>query len=149
MAHDFKNFPELTNSQMQVYYFESPHKQIIEDFRAKVIKVTDGDTVRVRTTFRDFDFPIRFLDTNAPEMSEGGQESKNWLKQKIENEEVDILINANNRVGKYGRLLGIIIAGGMNINEESIRMGMATPFDQRNEGAIPNLNKELVIEKWL
>jgi len=149
MPHDFKNFPELTNSQMQVYYFESPHKQIIEDFRAKVIKVTDGDTVRVRTTFRDFDFPIRFLDTNAPEMSEGGQESKNWLKQKIENEEVDILINAKNRVGKYGRLLGIIVAGGMNINEESVRMGMATPFDQRNEGAIPNLNKELVIERWL
>ena len=47
MAHDFKNFPELTNRQMQVYYFESPHKQVTEDFRGRVIKVTDGDTIRV------------------------------------------------------------------------------------------------------
>jgi len=37
----------------------------------------------------------------------------------------------------------------MNINEESIRMGMATPFANRNEGKLPNINKEIVIERWL
>ena len=47
MAHDFKQFPELTNSQMVMYYFQSPHKQITEPFEAKVVKVTDGDTIRV------------------------------------------------------------------------------------------------------
>ena len=32
MAHDFKKWPELRNSQMALYYFESPHRQITEDF---------------------------------------------------------------------------------------------------------------------
>ena len=63
MAHDFKLFPELTNRQMQEYYFQSPHKQITENFAAKVVKVTDGDTIRVEVDFRDFDFPIRIAET--------------------------------------------------------------------------------------
>ena len=60
MAHNFKLFPELTNNQMQFYYFESPHRQIIEDFRAKVVQVTDGDTIRVKWDERKFDFPTNF-----------------------------------------------------------------------------------------
>ena len=32
MPHDFINYPELTNNQMNFYYFESPHKQITENF---------------------------------------------------------------------------------------------------------------------
>lgn len=149
MAHDFKAFPELTNTQMQFYYFESPHKQITEDFRAHIVKVIDGDTVKVSVNFRSFEFPVRFLGINAPEMSEGGEQSKRWLKSKIEGLEVDIQIDGENRVGKYGRLLGNIIANGMNVNNESIRAGMATEFKNRNEGKLPNINKELGIKKWL
>jgi len=51
MAHDFKKFPELTNNQMQIYYFESPHKQITEDFKARVVDVHDGDTIKVEVDF--------------------------------------------------------------------------------------------------
>jgi len=143
MPHDFNRFPELTNSQMNVYYFESPHKQILEDFRATVVKVHDGDTITLRTDFRDFDFPLRFLNTNAPEMSEGGQEAKSWLEDKILNEEVEILIDKRQRVGKWGRLLGQVFHRGMNVNEESIRAGKATSFDDREEGMLPDLNKML------
>ena len=45
MPHDFKLFPELTNSQMQIYYWDSPHKQITKNFMAKVLRVKDGDTI--------------------------------------------------------------------------------------------------------
>jgi len=76
MAHDFKRFPELTNRQMNLYYFESPHKQITQDFVAKVVKVTDGDTIRVKWEDRDFDFPIRFIDIAAPELDEIGGAKK-------------------------------------------------------------------------
>ena len=77
--HDFKTFPELTNSQMQIYYFQSPHKQIIEPFMAKVVKVTDGDTIRVLWDERDFTFPVRFAELAAPELDErGGPESQSW-----------------------------------------------------------------------
>ncbi len=78
--HDFKRFPELTNSQMQIYYFESPHKQITEPFMAKVVKVTDGDTIRVTWAERDFNFPIRMAEIAAPELDErGGLDSQKFL----------------------------------------------------------------------
>ena len=130
MGHDFKRFPELTNNQMQFYYFESPHKQIDEDFLAKVIKVTDGDTILVRWQERDFDFPVRLANIQAPELKEGGITSKKWLESKINNQEVEILINPYNRVGKWGRILGEVLFRGVNLNEESLDMQMSIPFGE-------------------
>ena len=146
MPHDFKKFPELTSSQMEIYYFSSPHKQITESFRAKVIKVIDGDTIIVSCDFRTFNFPIRFLGTNAPELNEPrGKAVQQWLERILLNEDVEIIINKKERVGKWGRLLGIIMHKGININEESIRSGRCTTFEKRNEGKIPNIGKIL---KW-
>jgi len=137
MPHDFKQFPELTNSQMDMYYFSSPHKQIFENFFAKVIRVTDGDTIQVTMEERDFDFPIRFLDINAPEMSEArGQEVKDWLRVRIEEQEVEILIDKRNRVDKWGRLLGRIFHRGMDTAQEMKNLGLVTSFEARNEGKI-------------
>jgi len=131
MGHDFKRFPELTNNQMQFYYFESPHKQITEDFLAKVKRVVDGDTIIVKWQERDFDFPVRLADIQAPELKEGGLESKKWLEGKIKDKEVEILINPYNRVGKWGRILGEVLHRGMNLNELSIQEGMAIPFREQ------------------
>ena len=147
--HDFKNFPELTNSQMSELYWLSPHKQITEDFVCMVSKVSDGDTIRVFWRERDFEFPIRMLGIDALELNEGGKDSKNWLKDKIEGKMITVEINRNQRVGKYGRLLGIIIQAGININEESIRTGQSVKFEKRNDGKIPNLNKTLDLTRWL
>jgi len=141
MVHDFKKYPELSNAQMDFYYFESPHRQITEDFVARVIKVKDGDTVQVRAEFRDFDFPIRFLDTNAPEMDQGGSQSRDWLKQEIEGEEIEVLINPRKRVGKFGRILGEIFHQGRSINKLSLNLGYAIPFIQDNLGDIPDTEK--------
>jgi len=132
MAHDFKRFPELTNSQMQFYYFDSPHQQITESFRARVVKVIDGDTIRVTCDFRDFAFPIRLIEINAPEMNEGGQESKSWLENQIIGEDIDVIVDPNFRVGKWGRLLGRIISRGLDMGEASMRLGFSTKFGERN-----------------
>lgn len=150
MARDWINFPELRNSEISELYFESPHKQIFEDFFAICVKVIDGDTIRLRWDERDFDFPLRMLGTDAPEMNEeGGEESQKWLEDLILNEKVMIVIDRNQRVGKFGRLLGNVFHRGINLNEDSIRSGFAKPFDQRNEAKLPDLNKELRIENWL
>ncbi len=142
--HDFIRFPELTNSQMDTLYFSSPHKQIFENFFAKVLRVTDGDTIQVTWEGRDFDFPIRFLEINAPEMSEErGQEVKDWLRRRIEGVEVEILIDRRNRVDKWGRLLGRIFHRGMDTAKEMKDLGLVTSFEARNEGKIPNVNKEI------
>lgn len=147
--HDFKNFPELTNRQMQFYYFQSPHKQIVEDFMAKVVKVTDGDTIRVSVDFRDFDFPIRLLNIAAPEIDEpGGVRSRNWLENRIMGKEIGISINPNNRVEKWGRLLGIVYHGGLSVNNELINMGFAVAWEDRAGHGFPDIKEELNIKKW-
>lgn len=144
MPHDFVSFPELTNSQMQIYYFESPHKQILENFRADCVKVHDGDTITVRWYMRDFDFPIRFNNTNAPELNQpGGRESQKWLEAKILGKTIDIIVDPKERVGKYGRLLGIVMSSGLNIGRESVDVGKAVRFDQKAEGEVPELNKAI------
>ena len=120
MAHDFKRFPELTNSQMAFYYFDSPHQQIREDFWARVVKVIDGDTIRVTCDFRDFDFPVRFSNIMAAELNEeGGKESQSWLEEQIVGEEVEIKVNKKNPVEKWGRLLGQVFHKGFDMGELS------------------------------
>ena len=130
MPHDFKRFPELTNSQMNFYYWDSPHKQITEGFIGKVIKVTDGDTIRLETNFRDFLTTVRFAFINAPEMSEGGKESKAWLENRLMNKEVYIKVDPYNRVGKWGRIIGEVFSDGININYESLANFHSVPFGQ-------------------
>lgn len=147
--HDYEKYPELRNAQIEVFGFESPHMQITEDFRATVVRVHDGDTVTLRTAFRNFDFPLRLLDINCPEMNEGGDEARDFVRERVLNEEVDVLINPKNRVDKYGRLLGKILHRGMDLGYELMVVGLATPFTQRKEGELPNLDKMFSIKQWL
>ncbi|KKK68691.1 hypothetical protein LCGC14_2941490, partial [marine sediment metagenome] len=129
--HDFKRFPELTNSQMQIHYFQSPHKQILEPITARVVKVTDGDTIRVEWDERDFDFPIRMANLAAPELlEEGGKESQNFLEKEILGEDVDIILTKT-RVEKWGRLLAYVINRGLNMGEHSINFGHAVSWKER------------------
>ncbi len=147
--HDFKEFPELTKRQLNEFRFDSPHVQIEEDFDANVVKVHDGDTIRLTTSFRDFDFPLRFLGIDAPEMNAGGREARDWLRGKILGQDVKILVDVDNRVDKYGRLLGRVFYAGMDVGDEEMRMGLALPFNRRREGELPNLDKMFSLKQWL
>ena len=144
MAHDFKSFPELANSQMDVYYFLSPHRQILEDFTAEVVRVHDGDTVTLRWSERDFDFPLRFINIAAPELNEsGGKESQNWLEKQVLGTMVDIKMTRRNRVDKFGRLLGNLTLHGMDMGEMSKMFGHSTSWSDKSEGVIPDFQQEL------
>lgn len=151
MTHDFKTFPELTNSQMDLYYLESPHKQIVEDFFARVTKVHDGDTITLSWDERNFDFPVRFANIAAPELAgPGGKESQQWLEHKVLGQEVYIQIDKKNRVDKWGRLLGRISLGGIDLGDESVNNGQSKPWNERSDGivadTVPNLDAE--VAKW-
>ena len=146
--HDFKKFPELRNSQLEEMRFESPHEQITEDFEATVVRVHDGDTITLRVGFRDFDFPLRFLDIDAPEMNAGGGEARDWLRGRILDEVVMIRIDTKNRVDKYGRLLGRVFHSGMDAGDEMLRLGLVTTFANRREGQLPNLDKMFSLKQW-
>ena len=146
--HDYKEFPELTNNEINEMQLTSPHKQITEDFDAMVVKVHDGDTITLRTNFRDFDFPLRLLGIDSPEMNAGGGEARDWLKAKILGANVRIEIDKKVRVGKWGRLLGKVIHRGLDVGEEEIYLGLATPFEERGE-EIPIANEYFSIKQWL
>jgi|TARA_R100000501_G_C2597182_1_gene95347 endonuclease YncB( thermonuclease family) len=149
LEHDFKNFPELSTEQMNTIYFESPHKQIFEDFKARVVKVTDGDTVRLETDFRDFKFPLRIRDIDAPELNqEMGIEAKAHLTELIEGEEVEILIDPTRRLEKWGRLLGDIVHNGIQMSEEMERQGFAIPFNRRREGQFEPVERIFNEKQW-
>ena len=113
---------------------------------ASVVRVVDGDTIVVNCDFRDFDFPVRLLDVDALELSEGGREAKEWLQDRIEGDDVQVLIDVKQRVGKYGRLLGRIFHRGMNVGEEMLHLGLAFPFGQKSEGEVPDLN--FYFKRW-
>ncbi len=145
MAHDFKRFPELTNSQMGLYYFDSPHQQIAEDFDAKVLRVVDGDTVRLEVGWRDFDFPLRMSNLLAPELNEaGGVRSRDKLVSIIEGQTVEVIINKNNRVGKWGRLLGEVRHKGFDVGEEMINGGFAVSLDEEQPGIKPLIILDII-----
>ena len=131
MAWNFKDFPELPNSVFNRYYFDSPHKQIVRDFEGVVTKVSDGDTFRVATEFRDFDTVVRMAGVDAPEMSEGGVESREWLSQQIEGRRIDVIVDRSNRVDKWGRILGSPLQNGTDVKRLSLLLGMTVPFDER------------------
>lgn len=133
---------------MQIYYFESPHKQIMEDFDAEVVKVHDGDTIKVRWQERTFDFPIRMSNISARELKENserdtsfqlsadGKTSQKWLEDRVLGEMVTIRINKKNRVEKFGRLLGRVEHKGVDLGDESVALGFASSWKNRNDGKI-------------
>ncbi len=136
MPHDFKNWPELTNNQMDFYYFDSPHKQIKEDFICEVVKVHDGDTITVRWDERNFDFPVRLANIAAPELNEeGGHEAQSWLENLLLGQEISIILSKQ-RVEKWGRILGTIYHKGIDVAQEEIFRGLATTWEERKDGKI-------------
>ena len=150
MVHDFKNFPELPNGKFDTEYFNSPHKQITEDIMATVVKVHDGDTITLHWDERDFDFPMRVVNIDAPELNEdGGHESRDHLKGFIEGALVQIIIDPDNRVEKWGRLLGDIIHRGMLVSEHQLFTNNAKLFEDRNLDELTNIQKEFNPKRWL
>ena len=57
-------------------------------------------------------------------------------------------INFDNRVGKFGRLIGEVVFRGINMNDDLVRNGLATPFGRRREGLLPLINKEFNLKQW-
>ena len=136
--HDFNAYPELTNTQLEELRWMSPHPQLEEDFTAEVVKVHDGDTVTLKTSNRDFSFPLRLHDIDAPELNEGGEVARDYLAARIVGRLVTILVDRANRVDKYGRLLGRVVLDGLDMGQEMIHAGLVVPFGRKNEGHVPD-----------
>lgn len=91
------------------------------EFEAKVVRVLDGDTIEV--LFDNQTRKIRLAQIDAPEKSQAfGQRSKQSLSDLVFGKHIQVAVETKDR---YGRLVGRIYYGSIDVNAEQIRKGMA------------------------
>ena len=93
-----------------------------EEFTGKVVVVVDGDTVLL---VRGNAAPtkVRLVGIDAPEKEQAyGLASKKSLRELVLRKQVQV---SSKGVDDYGRLLAEISVGGLNVNHEQVRRGMA------------------------
>jgi endonuclease YncB( thermonuclease family) len=73
---------------------------------------------------------------------------RDYLAGRVEGRQVEVRIDRFNRVDKWGRLLGDIVADGINLSEEMLSLGLVTPFERRREGEIVSVDKILDVKQW-
>jgi micrococcal nuclease len=96
---------------------------------AKVVRVVDGDTVVVR--YKGREERIRLIGVDTPEtvhpnkpVEAYGEEAKEYTKKKLEEKDIQIEFDVQER-DRYGRLLGYIWLDGLLFNDELLKMGYA------------------------
>lgn len=98
-------------------------------YKARVVKVIDGDTVEMLV---DLGFSVsiqkrfRLYGINAPELKNDtnsiGKISKQYLTQLINNKDV-IIKTEKNKTDKYGRYIATIFLDNVNINQKIVSDG--------------------------
>ena len=92
------------------------------DFTGKVVGVADGDTITVLDA-ANVQHKVRLTGSDAPEKNQPfGTRSKQSLSDMVFNKTVTVETKKRDR---YGRELGKVLIGGMDVNLEQIRRGMA------------------------
>ena len=92
-----------------------------------VISVTDGDTIMLLTSDRKR-LTIRLIEIDAPEGGQPwGDRSRQALSALVSSRNVCIVENGTDQ---YGRTLGRIYVGAMDVNAEMVRNGSAWAYRQ-------------------
>lgn len=97
---------------------------------AKVVRVTDGDTIRVKLDGREE--RVRYIGVDTPEVAGSpagaepfGAEASKANREMVEDERVCLERDITER-DRYGRLLRYVwLADGTLVNEELLRLGLA------------------------
>ena len=93
-----------------------------------VSRVIDGDTFETKNGQK-----VRLLAVNAPEIGQpGADEATEFLKQKVLNKEVELIIQHDYRFDIYDRILAVVKIGDEIINKELLEKGLAEIYDDQN-----------------
>lgn len=100
----------------------------------RVVGVSDGDSVTVIDA-KKTQFKIRLAGIDAPEKAQAyGQKAKESLSELVFGKQVDVEWSKQDR---YGRTVGKIMLGGIDINLEQIKRGMAWHYKEyQNEQSL-------------
>ncbi|MDX1442404.1 MAG: thermonuclease family protein [Gammaproteobacteria bacterium] len=118
---------------------------------ARVVGITDGDTVRVRINtdegFREE--KVRLDQIDAPERGQPfGEKSRQYLASLVHGRDITLRTDGRDR---YGRLIGDLLLDGKSMNAEMVRAGYAWVYRRYMkdenllllEGAARNANRGL------
>lgn len=90
----------------------------------RVVGVTDGDTLRVLVEQREV--VVRLDQIDAPEKAQPfGQRSRQSLAELCFGQPVRVVTHGQDR---YGRTIGTVFVGALDVNAEQLRQGMAWAF---------------------
>lgn len=93
----------------------------------QVIRVPDGDTIVVRDA-RRVEHRVRLAAIDAPEMNQPyGRESRHNLFKLLYNQIVEV-VETTSRPDRYGRVIGMVMVGSVNANEQQVRDGYAWAY---------------------
>ena len=99
-------------------------------FTGKVIKITDGDTIVVLIEGNK-QVKIRLEGIDCPESNQDfGNRAKQAVSDLCFGKEVVIQKSGEDR---YGRTLGYVFVGDVNVNKELLRQGLAWHYKQYNK----------------
>ncbi len=114
---------------------------------ALVVKITDGDTIRV--IMDGVEYPVRYIGVDTPEIQNGewfGQEARDANAELVEGKEV-LLEKDVSETDQYDRLLRyVFLIDGTFVNAELVRMGFAEskayPPDTKYYDQLESLEQE-------
>jgi micrococcal nuclease len=92
---------------------------------AAVTRVIDGDSIEVE--INGVPFGVRYIGMDAPEMDGGGElagEARAENLRLVGGRQV-VLIRDQAEADRYGRLLRYVLSGGVFVNREIVRLGLA------------------------
>lgn len=124
---------------------EAKGKETEEEITAKVTKIIDGDSIKVRgADGKEYEVQIEGID--APELKqEYGKESTEALKKMLFDSDVRV---SWKKKDNFERLLAQVYRGEKHINAEMIRSGNAWHFKRYNQSqALADLELEAKKEK--
>ncbi len=94
---------------------------------AKVVNVTDGDTIKVLSPENE-QVKIRLYGIDTPEKAQDfGKRAKQFTSGLCYGKNVDVKKHDTDR---YGRIVGTVYCGDVNINEEIIKNGYAWVYQR-------------------
>jgi endonuclease YncB( thermonuclease family) len=122
-----------------LFAFQAQPSNPPKPFTAKVIEVTDGDTIKVE--HEGHRYVVRLETIDAPEITQAfGPEAKKALTAKISGKEVKIVWKKDD---KYKRILGEVFLGDRRLSLEMVAEGYAWHYVQySNDPLLANAEKE-------
>jgi endonuclease YncB( thermonuclease family) len=119
----------------------------------KVVRVTDGDTIKVVNNGKASS--IRLVGIDAPETSKGKNQPGQPFSRKSTKYLANLVLNKSVEVKSYGtdrydRTLGVVFFGGENVNLEMVKAGLAEVYRGKTAGGLdlePYWNAEAEAKK--